>query len=341
MGFGRLAQDYYVPAMQAIPNVQVTGVVDPLAKSLAQARVLLPEAQSETDLDGWLRSAALDALVVATPPSQHLSDWRSACNAGLPVFMEKPFPLPNEVSQLTENEPWDKLMVNFNRRFWPGYLRVKELIEEQRALGTAGAAHATIRLRTNAAKWSTVTTHRFDEQEGGALCDLGYQATDLATHLFSQSVKAVQAARTGAGPDEAVSMKLVLVDDTVVDCEVGYGDTNSEQVIVRTARGEIRSDNPNYLVWHHTSDAAIAKALRRAADFGALAYRGFFRNRSMLRYSVYVALRRFVDSVRHAGTMTPGFHDAVRVAVAIGAAQRSISTGEIVTVPQIDGATQG
>ncbi|MEM7251551.1 MAG: Gfo/Idh/MocA family oxidoreductase [Pseudomonadota bacterium] len=289
VGFGRLAQDYYVPALQSIAGAEVVGVVDPLEASLTQARILLPGTSAHTALDAWLQMDAVDALIVSSPPSHHLSAWRSASAHKLPVLMEKPFPLPNELSELREDEPWARLMVNFNRRFWPGYEQLRNWIQK----GACGDFEsATIRLITDAKKWSTVTQHRFEPGEGGALCDLGFQVADLTMHLFGQAVVSVRAER--ANDSDILHLEFGLENGSAVHCEVGYADTNCEAVVIRGSERVLRSDNPNYMVWMDRPERAM-KGLKRVGDFMALATRGFFRSRSMLRFTVKAAIESFVD----------------------------------------------
>lgn len=90
-----------------------------------------------SDGDALINDADVDAIYVATPPSSHAYYAIKAMHAGKPVYVEKPMAATYsqclemiEVSQTT-GVP---LFVAYYRRTLPGFLKVKELIED----GTIG-----------------------------------------------------------------------------------------------------------------------------------------------------------------------------------------------------------
>ena len=180
-GFGRLARDYYVPALRTIPDARVVAVADPLSESRAAASERLSSPEVYSDSAAMLERSRLDAVLVASPPSTHLPIWRDAARRGLAVFLEKPVVLSSQISEIERVNPLPRLMLDFNRRFWPTYQRVGGLLRSG-ALGNP--VEVDFRLHTDILSWSTVTRHRLAPEEGGILHDLGGHAIDLAIDLF-------------------------------------------------------------------------------------------------------------------------------------------------------------
>src|SRR5206468_3503746 len=175
---------------RAIPGARVVAVADPLPQSRAAASERLSSPDLYSDPAAMLERAGLDAVLIASPPSTHLPIWRDAAARGLAVFLEKPVVLSGELSEVDKVNPPPRLMLDFNRRFWPVYRRVGELVRSG-ALGNP--VEVDFRLHTDVLSWSTVTKHRLEPEEGGILHDLGGHAIDLAIDLFRQEPETVTA----------------------------------------------------------------------------------------------------------------------------------------------------
>src|SRR5580698_10429910 len=91
-----------------------------------------------SDLDDILGDRSIDAVVFATPHSQHPDQVRRAAAAGKHVFVEKPFALTlAEADQMLEAvaRAGIVLAVGFNRRFSPSMTRLRDAVRGGR-LGT-------------------------------------------------------------------------------------------------------------------------------------------------------------------------------------------------------------
>jgi len=87
------------------------------------------------DLDGILADPAIDAVVFATPHSQHASQVRQAAAAGKHVFMEKPFTLDvkSAAAALDAVERAGVVLgVAYPRRFHPAMIELKARVEDGR-----------------------------------------------------------------------------------------------------------------------------------------------------------------------------------------------------------------
>jgi predicted dehydrogenase len=91
VGFGRMARSYYAPALKRlVPSARYL-IVDPAAKSRDWAQRIFPEARCFGEIDR-LSEFALDAALIASPPTTHFRAWRILAARGIPSFMEKAIP---------------------------------------------------------------------------------------------------------------------------------------------------------------------------------------------------------------------------------------------------------
>jgi predicted dehydrogenase len=324
-GFGRLARGYYLPALRTIPDARVVAVADPLPESRAAAAERLPSVDLYPDPSAMLERARLDALLVASPPSSHLPIWKDAAARGLAVFMEKPFVLSAQLPQLEQANPSARLMLDFNRRFWPTYQRVGELVRA----GTLGKpVEVDFLLRTDVLSWSTVTRHRLAAEEGGILHDLGGHAIDLAIDLLRREPETVAAeAGSHRWPNDHVRLALVFADGSAFRCELAYGDRSRERLSILGPGGRLHLADPNMAIHVERNGAHGPRIAARCMDGAIFGYRALRRDRTMSRSSIRRALTSFVRSLREGTPFSPGFEDAVRNALWVEAAARSAADG--------------
>jgi predicted dehydrogenase len=326
VGFGRLARDYYMPAFRALGRRDRLVVADPSAASREAALSAGVAAVHETH-DALLQGESLDGLLVASPPSTHFAVWRAAAARAVPVFMEKPFLLPGDLARIAPDDPaCDRLMLNFNRRFWPNYQALGPLLRAGR-IGRPLRARFT--LRTNIIAWSTVTRHRLDQSEGGALYDLGNHVLDLVAITFGAMPATIEARQSDPGTAaEAVEIELHYESGLTVLCDLAYADRNQETVLIEGEAGQLRLEEPNARLWCETRASPVHGAVTKLVDVGLLGSRFLLRDRSMLRASLRASLASFIATLGTGGPFTPGFKEARRVALWSEAATRSIASGK-------------
>ena len=336
VGFGRLAQNYYVPALRSFSPALEVSVADPEERRLVIAKQRLPGAITYRDHRDLLAGQALDGLLVASPPSTHLAIWRDAAALGLAVFMEKPLLLASELESVDRDDPaWEHLMVNFNRRFWPPYRRLGQWVRGGRI---GRPRHACFTLITNLGVWSKVTDHRLQAGEGGVLYDLGGQLLDLVSMTFDEAPTQIRARHSDASTDhERATLELDFNSGLTVACVLGYARSNLETVKILGERGCLRLDNPNYIMWRERKSSFANQLIQTPANLAVLGFRALVRSRSMLRYTVRAALESFVQSLSTGQPLQPGFADAVRVALWTEAASRSAATQTTVSLTEPSG----
>lgn len=322
VGFGKLAQKYYVPPLRSLDRIHLVAVADPLPACQSAAKDRIPNVTTYSAHQDLLEHEALDAILVASPPSTHLQIWNDACKSEVAVFMEKPFVLKNELARV-ESSPQARrlLMVNFNRRFWPTYRRLGEL---SRSGQIGNLEHAEFVLHVNVLEWCSVTAHRLSPGEGGVLYDLGSQMLDLVWSIFSEEPVSILAEiRSKRWVSDHVALGLDFSSGLHVRCELAYGERTRESVVIQGSRGRLRLDNPNMTIHLELKDSPPHQLADRCRDAFIFGYRAVRRDRSMLRYTIRASIETFLRSLRVNERFSPGFEDAAKNTMWLEAALRS------------------
>lgn len=139
-------------------------------------------------LDALLADPAVDAVVFATPHSQHGPQVERAAAAGKPVFMEKPFTLDVASAEKALDAAARAgivLGVAYPRRFHPAVAELKARIADGR-LGTLSHCQseqtAPAGLSMRADYWRSDPA----EAPAGAMTATGVHNVDLLIHLFGR-----------------------------------------------------------------------------------------------------------------------------------------------------------
>jgi myo-inositol 2-dehydrogenase/D-chiro-inositol 1-dehydrogenase len=131
LGAGRMGQTH-VRNMAAIPNVRTVVVADPNPDNAAAGRDLARAQRASTDPVEAILDAEVEAVVISTPTDTHASLIETALRAGKAVWSEKP--IAQEIAETKRIvDLWRELdipvQLGFMRRFDPGYVRAKQLID--------------------------------------------------------------------------------------------------------------------------------------------------------------------------------------------------------------------
>jgi predicted dehydrogenase len=214
-------------------------------------------------------------------------------------------------------------MVDFNRRFWPAYGRVRDLVRQ----GVLGApVHLEFALHLDVVRWSGVTRHRLDLDEGGLLHDLGGHAIDLALEMIGQEPNHVTATTSSRQRrDDQLRLRLDFPDGSSATCDLGYGDRTREWLVVRGPEKTARLPEPNKALHVYPLSAPRGPLVRWSLDAAALAYRALRRSQSMGQASIRRALSAFIHSLQTNSPFSPGFADGLRNTRWLAAAARSVA----------------
>jgi predicted dehydrogenase len=132
------------------------------------------------DLDTILGDPAIDAVVFATPHSQHAEQVRRAATAGKHVFVEKPFALSlAEADRMLQaaRDAGVVLAVGFNRRFHPSMARLRDAVRGG-GLGQVVTISAEQTALHGLHMPDTAWRARPGEAPGGAMTAIGVHLVD-------------------------------------------------------------------------------------------------------------------------------------------------------------------
>ena len=281
----------------------------------------MTEARCFTDMEE-LGDIALDAALIASSPAAHFQTWRYFVARGVPVFMEKPFPLAQDlarVADLARTTP--PMMINFNRRFWPPYQR---LLNAVKAAADGVPRCVSLTLVIDRKRWNPLTDHRMGKSEGGVLQDLGGHVVDFAVMLFGALPSDVSATES-SGPDGArLSLRLDWPGGRSASCVIGYGRSNESLLIEGTA-GRLAMNNPHGWLWK--AERAPTGWGVQLADLASIGTYAICPQRSLMRWTTRAALQAFFHGIKTGRPHPPGLDEALGVARVLAAAEQSLVTG--------------
>lgn len=164
------------------------------------------------DVDAILRDPAIDAVVYATPHSQHEEQVERTAAAGKHVFIEKPFALHAASAKkaiAAAEKAGIVLAVGFNRRFHPSMVEMRKRVHD----GTLGEIASVIGEQTAmSSPFLPPDGWRADPSEtpAGAMTGIGIHTVDTMIHLFGRVTEAycVTTRRATANIDDTTSVTL-------------------------------------------------------------------------------------------------------------------------------------
>ena len=197
IGTGAIAQRRHIPECAANPDSKVAALADP---SPGRAETLAKQygAKAFTDHKEMLKSADIDAVVVAGPNSLHAAQSLDALNAGKHVLCEKPMATTREDAKamMDASKKNNKyLMIGLNQRLMPPHVRAKEIIDTGR-LGKVLSFRTAFK-HPGPEGWSVDAAKSWFFRKGeafmGVTGDLGVHKADLMRWLLGQEFTEVTA----------------------------------------------------------------------------------------------------------------------------------------------------
>ena len=193
-----------------------------------------------------LRSGAIDAVYLATPPSEHLEQAVAALEAGVPVVVEKPFACTAAEARViadTARRCGVFCMEGMWTRFLPAARRFRELVvggalgEIRRVSGGLGFGYA-----------ADIGIGNFDAARGGgALRHLGVYPVSLGQWLFGSASEVLALGRIGrTGVDEDVSLSLRYPSGVLGSFHASLRSTGENDFRVVGTHGRLALRGPIY-----------------------------------------------------------------------------------------------
>lgn len=131
IGLGGVAERIHLPALAAVPGVQVTAACDPDAGRRDALAGRFKIGRVFPDAESMLQAEQADVVVIGSPPELHHRQTLLALERGAHVFCEKPFvEKPQEAAEIiaAADRAGRLVSVNNQYRFMPIYRKTKERI---------------------------------------------------------------------------------------------------------------------------------------------------------------------------------------------------------------------
>lgn len=328
---------FHLPALQRTSDWSLVAAVDPSADRRRWVSRLAPGAALAAVLGDLGDEIGLDAVLISSPPDTHCAVAAEVLRRHAHVLVEKPMALrAAEAASLVQvaGAAGRRILVGFNRRFRPGYRRLRDRL---RGVPAAEIRDLRYTLRTTPQQWGALTDYlSLPERGGGLLDDVGSHQLDLLPWLVSRPVAAVRAtlARTQDAAATA-TIDLRFADGLEARCEAVHGGGSVELL-------EVRVRGRKMLV--SLGGLAVASWAPEPLMRGSLAARGLLgsawrRVRGVPGYSHDTFARQFAawaEALR--GRPAPDVADGAagaRCVELVEACRRSAAVGGAwVTVPQ-------
>ncbi len=204
IGVGYLAQKQHLPNMVRLPNIRLKWLCDLDEKLLDTFGNRYAISERTTEYRRLLEDPEVQGVVIATKEDIQARITLDALNAGKHVYVEKPLAnTEEECRQVWEAQKKTGriVMVGFNRRFAPAYVKARELLQKQ---GGAFNIHYRLTDACHAKKYENKGSKpRFWEREPGTrviyeLCHI----FDIIAWLSGSEVESVYCA--SCRPDDEV-----------------------------------------------------------------------------------------------------------------------------------------
>ena len=247
LGAGGAAQVVHLPILQRLRDVTVAGLID---SDVAKARTIAERFEIDavaSTLDELADRAALDAVLVCSPTSEHEAGVLSALALGAHVMCERPFVSESATARRlidAASEAGRELMVANNLRYRFDLRSIKNFVAS-REVGSVNHIRS-IWLNRRSRRPRRGWRRDPSKAGGGVLMDLGAQALDVLLWILDYpAVDRLCACLHGEGDVEtSASVHLALEGGTSASVEVAWeliDERDHHSVIVLGTRGSAYS----------------------------------------------------------------------------------------------------
>lgn len=331
VGCGRVFTRYHLPAIRKSPDWTLVSVCDVSTERLEYIHRSFAEPKCFDSFSDLLRSTALDAVLITTPPPTHCYLTLEAFEAGHHVLVEKPMAMNGvdaEVMLRASLRAERQLWVGFNRRFRRSYSNLRE-----RLISLPREAIRSIRyeLIVDAQRWESLSPLLEEAGSGsGVLEDVASHQLDLLPWLTSRSLRGVSA-RLRQGESSGVCLieyDVRLDDELVVHCLAGRAGYYSEHLEVEQPDRSL-SVGPGGLHERRWMPAGWTRLFGQAKGLTHLVSQRLAGRPNMTAASFECQLASFAAAIRGDKVSCKGADAAsgLRSVLAVRACQESLECG--------------
>lgn len=329
LGVGRIGKIHAENLVNRIPGAEVAALSDVFPDELARVAARLNLAATYPDYRQVLELADVEAVAICTPTDTHHRIILDAAAAGKHIFCEKPIDLSiDRIKEINEQvaKCGIQLMVGFNRRFDPNFLKVREIVRS----GKVGKPHVLKITSRDPAP----PPEDYIRGSGGLFLDMTIHDFDMARYLLGSEVTEVYArAKVLVDPvfEKAGDWDTAVVTLAFESGALGTIDNSRKAVYGYDQRVEVFGSEGMVTVKNNTPDSHIH--LDRTGVHSSLPL-NFFMERYTESY--LREMQVFVDAVQGNQPVPVTGHDAL-LAVVIGlAAAKSVKENRPVKLTEIE-----
>ena len=324
LGVGRIGKVHIANLATRVPNASVVAVAD-VTDEVEVVAARFGVARPFRDYREVLRLTDVDAVAVCTPTNTHFDIILEAASAGKHIFCEKPIELTLDKIR-TINDHVAKcgvqLMVGFNRRFDPNFLKIHEMVK-------AGKIGKPEILKISS-RDPAPPPEGYLRASGGIFLDMTIHDFDMARYLMASDVVEVYA-KANVLVDPMIravgDWDTAVVTLAFANGAVGTIDNSRRAVYGYDQRAEVFGSEGMVAVGNNTPDNHVH--FDRAGGHTPLPL-NFFMERYTESY--LREMQAFVEAVEQGKPVPVGGEDGFK-AVAIGlAAAKSVAENRPVAV---------
>jgi myo-inositol 2-dehydrogenase / D-chiro-inositol 1-dehydrogenase len=198
IGTGRIGKVHIATLVQSVPMAEVIAIADTNLESANEVANIFGITSVYDNYMKAINHPGIDAVVICSPTDAHAEHIIKAAEAGKHIFCEKPVALSLDVIRQANDavkKAGIKMMVGFNRRFDPNFMKIKQLVEE----GKVGEPHILKITSRDPAPPSP----EYAAVSGGMFVDMTIHDFDMARYI------------TGSEVTEVYTNAAVLVDPAI------------------------------------------------------------------------------------------------------------------------------
>lgn len=247
-GAGRIGKIHIENILERFPRVELVLVADQSAE--AETYIKGKGLNYASGFDAIIQNSEIEAVIICSPTDTHANFIEQAAKAGKHIFCEKPLDLSLDqvvkTLQVVE-ESKVKLMLGFNRRFDPNFLKIKSMVAE----GKIGDPQI-LKITSRDPGPPPVS---YIKVSGGLFMDMAIHDFDMARYImnkevvevYSKGAVMVDKAIGEAGDIDTALTTLTFADGTMANIDnsrkavYGY----DQRLEVFGSKGLVKADN-NY-----------------------------------------------------------------------------------------------
>jgi myo-inositol 2-dehydrogenase/D-chiro-inositol 1-dehydrogenase len=332
LGVGRIGKIHIENLANRMPGVEVVAASDVVAEELATVAAKYSIPKKFADYREVLALPDVDAVAICTSSDTHYQMILDAAAAGKQIFCEKPIDLAvpkiqTIIDEVTKHRV--QLMVGFNRRFDPNFLKLRETV----AAGKIGQPHM---LRITS-RDPGPPPEQYIRASGGIFLDMTIHDFDMARYLMGSEITEVYAKATVLVDPmigRAGDWDTTIVTLTFANGAFGAIDNSRKAIYGYDQRAEVFGSEGMVAVQNNMPDTHIhadSKGIHSALPLH------FFLERYMESY--LREMRAFVDAVVSDKPVPVGARDGLAATIVGLAAAKSARENRPVQVGEISART--